>query len=158
MKKYLLSFLALSIIGLVGCSPRDVESIDEETLKGSGMDMISLVSPNNKIRKLAVEIADTPNERIQGLMFRKELKENQGMLFVFTQPQVLSFWMKNTLIPLDIIFFDANKEFVSAMTMQPCEADPCPSYKSERAAVYALEVGEGFIERNGVARGWKLGN
>lgn len=76
------------------------------------------------------------------------------MLFLFPHEQVLSFWMKNTLIPLDIFYFDARGQIVSATTMEPCKADPCPSYSSEGAAQFALEVAAGFLDTNGEE--WKL--
>ncbi|MBB1490807.1 MULTISPECIES: DUF192 domain-containing protein [unclassified Paracoccus (in: a-proteobacteria)] len=66
-----------------------------------------LTTPQGTEIRVAVEIADDPAERAQGLMWRKDLPAGQGMLFVYEAPQPVSFWMKNTLIPLDILFFDA---------------------------------------------------
>lgn len=112
-----------------------------------------------------VEIADEPHKQAQGLMGRTELPENHGMLFVFEEPRVLSFWMKNTLIPLDILYFDAQGKFVSAKSMIPCPSDssaeagkqdPCMTYSSGRRAQYALEVNAGFLEEEGVGEGWEL--
>lgn len=112
---------------------------------------LTLLSPTAQRIELMVEVADTPEERSRGLMFREELPEGQGMLFVFDRTQTLAFWMKNTLIPLDILFFDADGFFVSAATMFPCEKDPCQMYSSGMEAQYALEVPAGFIERFDVA-------
>lgn len=89
-------------------------------------------------------------------MFRESLPEGQGMLFVFDQPMPLAFWMKNTLIPLDILYFDAGGELVSALTMEPCTADPCPSYPSGESAKFALEVSAGFNQQHGVGEGWRM--
>jgi uncharacterized membrane protein (UPF0127 family) len=103
-----------------------------------------------------VEVADNAKERTQGLMNRAELKADTGMLFIFPKPHVLTFWMKNTKIPLEILFFDAEGAFVNAYTMQPCIEDPCDTYKAAALSAYALEVNPGFREMNGIGVGWKL--
>ena len=78
------------------------------------------------------------------------------MIFVFEQPQVLGFWMKNTLIPLDILFFDEGGQFVSRTTMDPCTSDTCPSYYSEAPSMYAIEVNRGEQKTASVGRGWTI--
>ncbi len=103
--------------------------------------------------QLSVEIADTPNERALGLMERTEMEPNTGMLFVFPKPQMLQFWMKNTLIPLEILFFDADGAFVSASVMEPCTTDPCPRYSSAALAQFALEVAPGFRDAYSIGVG-----
>jgi len=87
-----------------------------------------------------VEIASTYEERSKGLMFRESLKENQGMLFIFKEENIYSFWMKNTLIPLDIIWINKDKEVIHIETAQPCESDPCPSYSPPVLSLYVLEL------------------
>lgn len=94
-----------------------------------------------------VEISDDPDEQQVGLMNRTELPENQGMLFLFSQPQILSFWMKSTLIPLDVLFFDAQGNFAGMRTMDPCKQDPCRIYSSDAVATSALELSSGFYEQ-----------
>lgn len=89
-------------------------------------------------------------------MFRDHLEDNAGMLFPFDPPRALSFWMKNTLIPLDVIFFDVDGKFVSVSTMVPCVEDPCAVYRSGGPAAFALEVRDGFAEEKGIGSGWKL--
>ncbi len=89
-------------------------------------------------------------------MNRTELKPENGMFFVFKDPQMLSFWMKNTKIPLDAIFFDPQGEFVNSVSMEPCIADPCPKYKAAALASYALEVNAGYRLTHGIGVGWKL--
>ena len=120
-----------------------------------GMQKITLTSEEKEIT-VWVEIADDSAERSQGLMEREELPENQGMLFIFQEPKKLSFWMKNTLIPLDILFFDTDGNFINVQTMDPCSKDPCKTYLSDRSAKYALEVSAGFVEKNGIGAGWKI--
>jgi uncharacterized membrane protein (UPF0127 family) len=90
-----------------------------------------------------VEIANTNETRQRGLMFREKLADNEGMLFLFDSPDKHSFWMKNTLIPLDIIWISDDKKVVDIQTMQPCAKDPCPSYQPPNEAQYVLEVGAG---------------
>lgn len=103
-----------------------------------------------------VEVADSAKERTKGLMNRESLDKGTGMLFVFPEPQMLSFWMKNTKIPLEILFFDPSGSFVNVYTMKPCAQDPCEAYTSEALSQYALEVSPGFREENGIGVGWKI--
>ena len=117
---------------------------------------ILLEGPERVRFPVLVEIADTYEERQQGLMNRDYLEMGKGMLFVFDQQKSLSFWMKNTLIPLDIIFFNSRGEFVSWQSMVPCEADPCRSYLSDGPARYALEVPAGYVRDRMIGIGWKL--
>jgi len=94
---------------------------------------------------MAVAVADTPDLRRQGLMFVEDLGDLDGMLFDFGGESRGAFWMKNTLIPLDIAFFDGDGELVAALTMVPCEADPCPTYDPEVPYSYAIEVPAGVF-------------
>lgn len=87
-------------------------------------------------KKYKVEIADTPEKQKKGLMGRESLPENQGMLFIYDEPQDLSYWMKNTLISLDIIFIDDDMEVVSVKQGQPMSEEPI----TEDDVQYVLEV------------------
>lgn len=87
-------------------------------------------------KKYKVEIADTPEKQEKGLMGRKSLPEDQGMLFIYDEPQDLSYWMKNTLISLDIIFIDDDMEVVSVKQGQPMSEEPI----TEDDVQYVLEV------------------
>ncbi len=109
-----------------------------------------------KGKKIIIELADSEEERTKGLMFRTSLKENAGMLFTFDQPSTKSFWMKNTLIPLDMVFIDENKRIINIETAQPCAADPCQTYMSKGPALYVLEVNAGFTEKNNIKTGDKV--
>lgn len=93
--------------------------------------------------EFVVARADDPGLRSRGLMGVEDLGDLDGMLFVFEQEQQVSFWMKDTLIPLDIAFFGESGDLISVETMVPCVADPCPSYGSDGAALYAVEVPAG---------------
>ena len=90
-----------------------------------------------------VEIADTNESRRLGLMFRKNLAKNHGMIFVFENEGRHSFWMKNTLIPLDLVWISADKKVVDIKTLQPCLQDPCPSCHPQDKAQYVLEIRAG---------------
>lgn len=99
---------------------------------------------------LRVEIADTDQARQAGLMNRDKLPEEQGMLFVYDQPRRLSFWMKNTRIPLDIAFIDADGIIVQIESMQPYDES---HWVSDEPARYALEVNQGWFDRRRVKVG-----
>jgi uncharacterized protein len=106
--------------------------------------------------KIKVEIADSLEEKMQGLMNRESLGENEGMLFIFDDEDYYSFWMKNTLIPLEIIHIDENMEIVDIIHAVPCEEEPCESYKAIEMSKYVLEVNEGFSGKNNIRIGSKV--
>lgn len=97
-----------------------------------------------------VEIARTPHQRQLGLMYRRHLDEDGGMLFVFEVEQELSFWMRNTFIPLSIAFLDSRGRVVDIQDMTPLDETPV---RSARPALYALEVNQGAFQRKGVKVG-----
>lgn len=100
------------------------------------------------------EVAVTAEERSLGLMFRETLLPGTGMLFVFPREGRHGFWMKNTLIELDIVFIGADRKVVDiARRAQPCRAEPCPQYFPAGPAAYALEIAGGLADRYGIAAG-----
>lgn len=102
---------------------------------------------------VTVEVADTPEERRIGLMFRDELAADAGMLFVYDAPATGGLWMKDTIIPLSAAFLDESGRIVALVDMEPCTADPCPRYAPNAAYRGALEVNLGAFEDWGVAVG-----
>lgn len=114
------------------------------------------IDNGKKHLKINVEIADDAQERGKGLMFREKLNEHDGMLFIFDNENYLSFWMKNTLIPLDIIFIDNNFKIVDIKNTVPCKQDPCTLYISSKPAMYVLEVNANFTSKNNVGVGDKI--
>jgi uncharacterized membrane protein (UPF0127 family) len=107
--------------------------------------------------RVAVEIADTDELRQRGLMFRETLAPNEGMVFIFPETGDYPFWMKNTLIPLDMIWVDASRRVVAiAHSVPPCKADPCPSYPPNARSLYVVEVVAGFAKSHAVVVGDQL--
>lgn len=109
---------------------------------------------SQKITEIFVEVADSAFLREKGLMYRKTLPENQGMLFIFPEKDHHSFWMKNTLIPLDLIFLDENKTIVSIIrNVLPCKENPCPVYQPKEKSQYVIEVNSGFCDKYNLQEG-----
>lgn len=104
-----------------------------------------------------VELALTSKQKEKGLMFRKDLSRDKGMLFVYNNEIISSFWMKNVNFPLDIIWISENKEvvFISKNTL-PCLTENCPSIKPTEKAKYVLEIKGGISEEIGLKVGDKL--
>lgn len=121
-----------------------------------GSQKIALVGPSGQAISVDVEVADDAASRSQGLMNRESLGDTEGMLFLFPTPESLTFWMKNTLIPLDIIFFDSRGQVIGSDTMVPCTEDPCLRYTSSGPSNIALEVNAGFVETHEIGLGWRI--
>jgi uncharacterized membrane protein (UPF0127 family) len=100
-----------------------------------------------------VSIAETPEARIRGLMHVEELDEDAGMVFLYTWPVSHSFWMKDTLIPLSIAFWDETGTIRAILDMEPCPKEPCPLYDPGVSWLGAVEVNQGFFEERGVEIG-----
>ena len=113
--------------------------------------------PITKVRigkhTVTAELAQSAGERARGLMYRKELGKNDGMLFVFPDEEIRSFWMKNTLIPLSIAYIDSDFVIVRIVDMNPQTTDGHGSSKPVR---YALEVNRGWFRDHGVREGAKV--
>lgn len=105
-------------------------------------------------KRFSVEIADTQQKQALGLMFRDQMPADQGMLFIFPAEAPRSFWMKNTRIPLDIMYFDKDLKLVSiSADTPPCRVKRCPSYPSIAPAKYVLELNAGTASELGVGLG-----
>lgn len=136
--RYLLFFLIL----VSGC-----------TLLGARLYQVEFFTPNNIIA-MNLEVADDPVSIARGLMFRTQLVENGGMIFIFENATERHFWMKNTYIPLDIIFIDEDSGIISIVeNAQPCTLDPCRTYSSNGDAMYVIEVNGGFVRKNNIRVG-----
>ena len=111
---------------------------------------LTIERDGQRITVIKAEIARTDEERGRGLMFRKNLADGEGMLFVYERDQVLSFWMKNTLIPLSIAFIAYDGRIIDIRDMYPHDES---SVVSNRSVRYALEVPQGWFSRAGVLHG-----
>ena len=109
--------------------------------------------------KVSAEMAKDPGQQQKGLMYRKQMPADHGMLFIFDNEEVRNFWMKNTFIPLSIGFFNTKKELIDIQDMTPVVSEmqtDIPSYQSTGPAKYALEVNLGWFKKNKVRLGNKL--
>jgi uncharacterized membrane protein (UPF0127 family) len=102
---------------------------------------------------LKVEVAETEAQRSHGLMFRKKLGRDDGMLFLFQDPGYYAMWMKNTLIPLSVAFIDAHGVILNVVDMEPQTLD---SHQAAGPAVYAIETNKGWFEQHKVGAGDKV--
>ncbi len=111
-----------------------------------------------KVKNILVEIADTEEKQERGLMFRKSLPKDQGMLFIFEIERPLSFWMKNTFIDLSIAYINANKEIIDIQDMKSTNSMQInfPNYPSKYPAKYALEMNLGWFKKNKISVGQKV--
>jgi uncharacterized membrane protein (UPF0127 family) len=125
--------------GFVACSPPKLETA---VLHIQRSDSVSVA--------ITVEIARTEEERSKGLMHRKQLPDGEGMIFVFERDQQVSFWMKNTVIPLSIAFISADGRILEIRDMYPLDLN---SVHSSRSVRYALETPQGWFDRSGIAAG-----
>lgn len=112
---------------------------------------VTFIKKGQPFKKIEVEIAENEAERAKGLMFRSYLPDSVGMLFIFEQPDNHSFWMKNTSIPLDIIYIGPDKKIISiAENAQPYSEEAIPPYGLVQ---YVVEVNAGFTKHNNIQSG-----
>ena len=125
------------------------------SLPGSTTDLVVFGTSSGNV-SVPVEVMRTREELQNGLMYRESLDPDSGMLFIFSSPKTLNFWMKNTLIPLDMIFISDSRNIVKIEhDVPPCEIDPCPNYGGVHAK-YVVEVNVGFAENRGIKEGDKV--
>jgi len=128
--------LMVSILFLLGCTRST-----EVTIAG-----------NQEVR-FRVRIADNLLSRSVGLMFRRHMGEDEGMLFLYENPEYRSFWMKQTNIPLDIIFINKEMKIINIEEADPCRESPCKRYHSRGRARYVLEINKGLSKKFGFKKG-----
>ena len=126
--------------------PSKQSQIGQTTVKA-----IVFKTKNGKDARLGVEVVDTPSGIRQGLMYRKSMDKDHGMLFMMPQARYQSFWMKNTYLPLSIAFIGDDMKIINICKMKPL--DTGPRYRSKKKCRYALEVNQGWFENNGVKSG-----
>jgi uncharacterized membrane protein (UPF0127 family) len=168
LRRVIWTIALLGAAGLAGCSnsgdvaadtPSSVLTTEQAQREGNGQPrpggggVVRTAELNVGGVAVTAEIADTPALRERGLMDRDSLPENHGMLFVYADEQIRSFWMRNTPLALDIAFLDRNGSIVNVETMEPNSDE---SWLSESPAMYALEMSAGWFERNGVGVGARV--
>ena len=131
--------LCILSAGLAACASQKLETA-----------VLSIARADSSPVEITVEIARTEEEKTQGLMYRKELPDGTGMIFIFDRDQQLSFWMKNTVIPLSIAFIASDGRIIEIRDMQPRDLN---SVKSSRSVRYALEAPQGWFDRAGIKPG-----
>lgn len=176
----------VSLIGLAGCYSAASEingaspppsTISEESAPSEPSQLPSTASQDSLNRQLlaqgqilpvtaevelndhliGLEVAETPQQQAIGLMARESLPDDRGMLFPFEPPRPVSFWMKNVLIPLDMVFIRNDEIVAIAHDVPPCEATPCPTYGPDRQAVdYVLELRGGRAAELGLQNGDRI--
>ena len=120
---------------------------------------VSFQTSNDLLFTVTCEIADSESERLQGLMHRENLLEDEGMLFIYEFPQNVSFWMKNTEIPLDIIFIHENGTVlnIEEADVQPDVPDSeLTRYESQGPVKWVVEINQGLSVQNGISNGTKV--
>ncbi|HSD63292.1 MAG TPA: DUF192 domain-containing protein [Ignavibacteriaceae bacterium] len=127
---------------------------NEEYMFRKDGELTFIDSTGTVITKINIQIASNEFDRELGLMNRKSMDENQGMLFIFPDIQVRSFWMRNTMIPLDMIFIDDSKTVLNIAKNTTPYADI--SYPSAEPAKYVVEVNGGFCDRHNITSGAKV--
>ena len=133
-------------------SPKETASKKETSSEPSRLPIVTIDASGGKKVEVRVEIADSLSEQERGLMYRTSLGEDRGMLFVYRSEQPLSFWMKNTRIPLSIAYIDSKGRITDILDMKPLDDEP-PHYVSSEPVQYALEVNQGFFDEHGVEVG-----
>ena len=144
--KILLFFFVFS-----ACAAQDPQSADKPQT-GLPTAVISIAAAGGPVT-VEVELARTQTERNIGLMFRTVLEDGKGMFFIFEKDEVLSFWMKNTLIPLSIAYISFDGTIIDVRDMHPHDVS---SVSSSRSVRYALEVPQGWFSRTGIKTGDKI--
>jgi uncharacterized membrane protein (UPF0127 family) len=160
---YFILFVAVSITMITlnqvrkrneksGINREQVNRRDIQFTKEGELEFLN--SGGELITSIDIEIADDDIQTQRGMMYRRSMKQNQGMLFIFPDEEVRSFWMKNTLISLDIIYLDSEKNIVSISENAPPKSEQ--SIWSDGPAKYVVEVVAGFVAQHQIKAGDKM--
>jgi uncharacterized protein len=163
MKKIVAIILVIVLIfgGLISTGILNFSKNSDEPILENSTDNSTVAEPQFKKEgeltflknqeKLTIEIADNEAETTQGLMYRRTMPDSCGMVFIFADSQPRNFWMKNTYLPLDILFLDESKKVVTIQANRtPFSEEQIPSFKD---AKYVLEVNAGYCKRKGIEKG-----
>jgi uncharacterized protein len=162
MKKIVAIILVIALIfgGLISTGILNFSKNSDEPIAESSTDNSTVTEPQFKKEgeltflknqeKLTIEIADNEAETTQGLMYRRSMPDSCGMVFIFADSQPRNFWMKNTYLPLDILYLDESKKIVTIQANRtPFSEEEIPSFED---AKYVLEVNAGYCKRKGIKK------
>ncbi|MEA5510217.1 DUF192 domain-containing protein [Crocosphaera sp. UHCC 0190] len=145
---------------LLGCSPSTEAKFKDNSSsvisQGNGQKLPIEATINVGEKVIELEVAKTPEQQQIGLMYRKSIEKNQGMIFLFEELRPVRFWMKNVTIPLDMIFLANGKVKAVISEVPPCNSDPCPTYGPETLVNQVIELGGGQARELGIKEGDKL--
>jgi uncharacterized membrane protein (UPF0127 family) len=166
MLKTRLSLLVCLGIFLIGCSAPTVadssgnnnssETTQSSSLEDLGQKLAIEATAKMGDRLIELEVAKTPQQQALGLMYRQSLPANRGMLFLFDNPQMVRFWMKNVSIDLDLIFLSQGEIQAIASNVPPCQETPCPTYGPDVLIDQVIELRGGIAQELGIEVGDRI--
>lgn len=150
-----IGWIGIMVMLITGCNRSKPEN---SNLPPHALGPLQTITLELAGQPVEIEVAITQPERSQGLMYRESMPENHGMLFVFERPEYLSFWMKNTKIPLSIAFIREDGTISNIEKMKPHRGpfDPTEHYRALQRCQYALEMNQGWFENHGVKEGEQI--
>jgi len=146
--------LFLILFLLIGCKEEKKSSDTDNKYKFKKEGQIVIITSINDSLSFDIEIADTPYKTALGLMYRNKMAQNESMFFIFEYQRIQNFWMKNTYIPLDILFID--DEFTIVSIFENCMPFSTETIASDMPALYALEINAGLCRKLGVEIGQRV--
>lgn len=150
----LLALLALVIAGCGGGASDEVPALHPRI--DDWPETRVEVASGDEAHEVAALVASSPEQRQRGLQEVERLPDGAGMLFLFDRDRTTGFWMKDTLVPLEIAFARADGEIVDVLSMSPCDEDPCDTYAPSQAYRVALEVPDGWLSSRDVGPGDRM--
>lgn len=156
-KQYVRTILLVTILVIIAITYSLLYILPNKTSQKLPSISIDVVSANGLKHPVSIQLAKTAHEREVGLMYVTHMDLDAGMFFVFPYSQYQAFWMKNTKIPLDILYIDEHLQIVDIKIDTPiCLNESCPSYTSLSPAMYVLEVNSGWSSVNDIKVGDRL--
>jgi uncharacterized membrane protein (UPF0127 family) len=144
-----MALVGLVVVALTGCA-NGGEAVHGSS--GNGI-LVRIRTNSGTIELEDLQVARTPEARAEGLMGRTSLPQDGGMVFLFDGATTASFWMKDTLIPLSILFWQDDGRIIDILDMRPCRTEQCPVYQASAPYVGAIEMNRGAFDRLGVEVG-----
>lgn len=144
-------FRTLVLIGVILWSNSSISKSSDVKFENASIKLGSKI--------LKVDLAESAEQQARGLMYVKKISDDYGMLFIYSESAIRHFWMKNTLVPLSIGFFDSDKKLFEIKNMKPMRSllsKEIDTASSSKPAMYALEVNQGWFEKNKVTVGTKF--